>query len=233
MGYFHIEKAALVAPQRGQYPHRFGGPIRHRLVGDGSDSLNVHCLYLFATADPAIPNVLPEREFLPLYYPLFNNACDFAYQVVSDEEVRIHLVSDVAYDDFPYEEFPDILSEHPVSARQLTYDEQKTLVYAFTARDCLNNKAISESDRKFLTKNGYPFTQLGGIQYMTQGVPEQKCPNPDCEYADFSNMHDVFAVVWNNPIPGFQIWGEYGDYSQIIFQICPKCPTIHVCNRCD
>lgn len=230
MGNFYTAKAALISPHAGDYPHRFGGQVLHKALGQAAKHLHLHCLYLFATDDPALPDLLPNCKWLPLYYPMFNDACDFAYQVLSDEEIVVHEVSNSESDDFPYEGFPRLLPEHAVSARSLTYDEQKTLVYSFVARDHLAERAISEVDKEFLKKTEYPFTQLGGIQYMTQGVPQQRCPNQKCECSKYSNMHKVFGVVWNNPVPGFQLWGD--DYSQIIFQICPECSTICVCNRC-
>lgn len=232
MGYFLNERAAIVAPLAGSFPHRFGGKPIHKFTGKPAKSLHVHCLYILSTSDPALPRVLTDVQWLPLYYPLFNNACDFAYKVISDDEVHIFLADDEVYPDFPYEGYPLVLPEHPVSSRALEYEEQKTLVYAFNAIDSGHREALSVADRALLQEIEYPCTQLGGIQQMTQGVMEQECPNPDCTYAAWSNHHEIFAVVWNNPVPGFQMWGEHMDDSQIIFQICPKCETICVCNRC-
>lgn len=233
MGYFTTGKVVRVTAGTSKYHHRFGGRPLHRVVGRSKHRFTLHCLYLLNTDDPSLPRVLPKGRWLPLYYPLFNNACEFAYEVLDDDRIAIHRISDRVQKDFPYKGYPEELPARPVRLKPLSYEEQKTLVYAFTARDCLNEDAISSADRKLLNRCGYPFTQVGGIQQMTQGVPEQRCPNPRCEYASYSNMHKLFAVVWNKPIPSFLIWGEYGDCSQIVFQVCPKCSTIHVCNRCD
>lgn len=233
MAHFTTDKAVRVTPGSGKYKHRFGGLPLHRVRGPTKRLIALHCLYLFDTSDPALPRILRNRSWLPLYYPMMNNACDFAYRVVSDDEIVVHLISDGPHEDFPYEGFPEELPEQRVRLERLSYDDQKTLVYAFTARDCLSEEAISMRDRRFLKDSGYPFTQVGGIQYMMQGVPELRCPNSKCKYAEYSNMHEVFAVVWNNPIPGFKLWGEYGDFSQIVYQVCPKCSTVFACNRCD
>jgi hypothetical protein len=232
MSYFLIGPTVKIAPGVGGHGHRFGGKPLHSFRGDQGSNTTVHCLYLLDCEDPALPTVLEGRRWLPLYYPLFNNACDFAYQIHSDSEIEIHLLSDGPEDDFPYEDYPKTLPEHPVHIQSLSYEQEKTLVYFFNAEFELSRDAVSNADQEFVRGLGYPFTQIGGIQYMTQGRPERKCSNPKCEYSDFSNMHAVFGVVWNNPVPEFHIWGEYGDDSQLIFQICPKCMTIWVCNRC-
>jgi hypothetical protein len=233
MGYFITEKAARVVPGRSKYRHRFGGHPMHRVVGRPEQRFTLHCLYLLNTDDPGLPRVLQQRQWLPLYYPLFNNGCDFAYEVVGDEEIVVHRVSDRGQKDFPYPGFPKQVPERSVRVAPLSYDEQKTLVFAFTAQDQLNQEAISRSDQAFLKRHGYPFTQVGGIQFMMQGVPRNECPNPGCKYADCSNMHEVFAVVWNRPVPDFMLWGELGDFVQIIYQVCPCCSTIYTRNRCD
>lgn len=232
MSYFHASSTVKIASGVGEHGHRFGGTPQHTIRGAHADETNVHCLYLLDCDDPALPGVLKGRRWLPLYYPLFNNACDFAYQIHSDTEIEIHLVSDDQDYDFPYEDYPKTLPENPVHVQPLSYEQGKTLVYYFNAEFELTRDAVSDADKEFVRGLGYPFTQIGGIQYMMQGRPERKCPNPNCEYSDFSNMHTIFGVVWNNPVPDFKIWGEYGDYNQLIFQICPKCPTIWVCNRC-
>jgi hypothetical protein len=233
MSYFHVGPTVKIASGAGEYQHRFGGQPQHTIRGVHADATHVHCLYLLDCHDPDLPSVIRGRRWLPLYYPLFNNACDFAYQIHSDTEIEIHLVSDGPENDFPCEDYPASLPEHAVHIQPLTYEQEKTLVYYFNAEFELSSDCVSSADKEFVRALGYPFTQIGGIQYMTQGRPERECPNPKCEYHKFSNMHTIFGVVWNNPVPDFQIWGEYGDFSQLIFQICPKCPTIWVCNRCD
>jgi hypothetical protein len=206
----------------------------HDIVGKVPDPFNLHCLYLLDTADPALPRIFRRRRrWLPLYYPMFNNACNFAYEVLSDRKIKVHLVSSGIGDDFPYENFPDELPRRRIRLAPLSYDEQKTLVYGITTRNLLSEGALSNADRRFLARIHYPFTQIGGFQNMMQGVPEQPCANVDCENAKWSIGLSIFAVVWNQPIRNFLLWGELMDYSQLIFQVCGKCSTIHVCNRCD
>jgi hypothetical protein len=233
MGYFETSGAVRVAAGESEYQHRFGGSPMHAIVGKAGKNLKLHCIYVLDTTDPALPQFARRWRWLPLYYPFFNNACEFAYEVLNDNEIHVHLVSRKVEDRFPYPGFPNDLAQHSVRLLPLSYEEQKTLVYAFNARGGLCEDALSDADRQFLGDSGYPFSQIGGIQNMTQGVPERRCANPRCEYAKRGSKRTVFAVVWNNPVPNFQLWGEFGNYVQLIFQICPECATIYVCNRCD
>jgi hypothetical protein len=216
-----------------EYVHRFGGNVLHEISGKDSKNLKIHCLYMLDCSDPDLPIKLKGRRLLPLYYPMFNNACDFSYEVISDKKIKVHLVSDSFETDFPYEGYPIVLPERKVRLRSLSYEQEKTLVYYYTAENRDAVDALSVQDKGMIANLGYPFTQIGGIQKMTQGTPETKCTNSKCKCFDSPIGMVVFAVVWNTPIPDFSIWGEVGEYSQIIFQICNKCQTIHVCNRSD
>ena len=72
---------------------------------------------------------------------------------------------------------------------------------------------------------------------MWQGVPDVPCPNTKCKYHKFNCFMDVFAVVWNRPVPNVYLWDDDPDTRddlevQVIYQICPECQSIYVCNRC-
>ena len=114
MSHFQVGSAVKIAAGDGEYRHRFGGRPKHTIRGSQAQKTNVHCLYLLDSQDPALPRVIRRRRWLPLYYPLFNNACDFAYQIQSESEVAIHLVSEGPAKSFPCEGYPAILPEHPV-----------------------------------------------------------------------------------------------------------------------
>lgn len=96
---------------------------------------------------------------------------------------------------------------------------------------------MSKEDRAFLKQTGYPFTQLGGIQRMWQDVPEAPCPNKKCKYHKYDCLMNVFAVVWNRPVPNVYLWDDDPDSRddvevQTIFQVCSLCHSIYACNRC-
>lgn len=211
--------------------HKFGGSPIHHVVNPSLKKFKFHCLYLFDQTDSRMPNLLPDRKYLPLYYPIYNNACDFAYEVLSDEEIHVHKISEkTPLKSFPYKDFPEVLPKRTVDIDALSYEEHKTLVYFHSVEE--KPRFLSDQDKTFLREKKYPFTQVGGIQFMPQDVPDQTCPNRNCENRELGIISDVFAVVWNTPIKDFSIWGQNMDTSQIIFQICRRCRTIHVCNRC-
>ena len=43
---------------------------------------------------------------------------------------------------------------------------------------------------------------------MWQGVPKVPCPNTKCENHEFKCYMDVFAVMWNQPVPGVYVWNN-------------------------
>lgn len=231
MDYFHKGPPARLVEGKSPFAHRFGGTPQHRLAGPLAKGLNLHCLYLLNNKDPVIPKVLKKRKWLPLYYPLFNHASEFGYQVVSEEDVQIHFVGRPAGKDFPYPNFPATLPQRQIKAVPLTYGQRKALLYSIVMQRYPKDGSLSKADEQLLKRLDYPFSQIGGIQRMTQGEPESICRNPKCERGYFGNLK-VFAVVWNNPIKNFTVWGEGADDSQLIFQFCGDCGTIRVTNRC-
>jgi hypothetical protein len=97
-----------------------------------------------------------------------------------------------------------------------------------------------EEDQYFLKESGYPFTQLGGLSVMWQGIPREPCPNKNCENHELQGKLDVFAVIWGQPVPGVFLWDDdenpetrFDEGVQIIFQICPLCQAIDASDRCD
>jgi len=98
------------------------------------------------------------------------------------------------------------------------------------------NESLNEVDRQFLADSGYPFTQLGGIHRMWQSIPAVSCPNQKCENHRYTQSLEVFAVVWNHPVPGMDLWDapptDDGEEIQTIFEMCPPCESTYVCNRC-
>ena len=237
MSGFVMNSIARVVPNvAGSFHHRFGGTPVHRGIKPRGNSQPLHLLYTFDTRDPLVPVRVPRVRYLPLYYCFPYNAGAVGYQVVSDEEIKIlYMETKDVQPDFPYENYPDEFSETPVSLIPISYEEHKTLVYYLTCEDYNLNKYVSKEDRAFLKQTGYPFTQLGGIQRMWQDIPEVPCPNKQCEYHKNNYSMEVFAVVWNHPVPRVFLWDDDPKSRwevQTIFQICPLCNSIYACNRC-
>ena len=237
MSGFVMDSIARVEPNSiGSFRHRFGGSSAHRGVVPCGNSQPLHLLYTFDTTDPLFPVRLPNARFLPFYYCFPYNAGGVGYRVVSDEEIEIlYMETTRVESDFPYENYPDTFPETPISLVPISYEEHKTLVYKLACEDYyIEDEYLSDTDRNFLKQSGYPFTQLGGVQRMWQGVPTVTCPNIKCRNSCFI---DVFAVIWNQPVPGVYIWDNDPEFCdnieiQTIFQICPICHSIYACNRC-
>lgn len=238
MSGFVMKSIARVVPNvPGPFHHRFGGTPVHRGIKPRGNSQPLHLLYTFDTKDRLVPVRVRGARYLPLYYCFPYNGGAVGYRVISDEEIKIlYLQTKHVEPDFPYENYPNEFPETPVSLTPISYEEHKTLVYYLTCEDYnLRKKYLSKQDSTFLKQSGYPFTQLGGIQRMWQDVPDVACPNRKCEYHKFNCFMQVFAVVWNQPVPNVSLWDNDPDSHlevQIIFQICPLCDSIYVCNRC-
>lgn len=232
MGFLMSGHPRRVSVGQSEFKHRFGGPPVHYYDKDKHPDIHLHCIYLLDTSDPNLPEIVPGISFLPLYYGMLNDGFDMAYQIVTETEFLIHDVYGDLELDFwterDWEEQHLVIPEEPVQITPLSFEEHKTVLYAHTARRHLRMPQISGTDEDLLKSMGYPFTQIGGIHCLPQGQPTGVCQNPACRSMDI----DIFAVVWNNPTPNFCLWGEYGEYTQIIYEICLACHTIHVTNRC-
>ena len=214
-----------------RYSHTFGGPRRHNGTTPRGCAQPLHLLYTFDTTDPSFPVRIPGVRYLPLYYSFPYNAGACGYRVLSDNEIEVlYMETETIEPNFPFEDYP---SEFPLAAIQLlpiSYEDHKKLVFAIYA----GKDSLSEADRRLVYDEfNYPFTQLGGHHDLCQGVPSVACPNPACEYHEFDCFMEVFGVVWNVPVDGVHLWStDDWDDIQTIFQICPKCSSIHACNRC-
>ena len=227
-----------------QFRHRFGGLENHTGTTPSGCEIPLHLLYTFDTTDPAFPLQIPGIRYLPLYYSFPYNAGACGYQVKSETEIEVlYMETKTVERDFPYENYPAAFPERPVRLLPISYEQHKTLVFYLEA----DAPALSDDDRRLILEEfKYPFTQLGGIHRMWQGIPDAACPNPSCHNHRFSCFMEVFAVIWNQPHKGVFLWEtppvkkyrwekDAGDDfcdTQVIFQICPKCFAIHACNRC-
>lgn len=234
MSGFVLNKATKVAEGVDErYQHHFGG--RNGLKGSVPPgcSLPLHLLYTFDTLDPAFPLRVEGVRLLPLCFSFTYNGGACGYRVRSDNEIQVlYMETREIEREFPFNNYPSEFPLRKVRLEPLTYEQHKTLVFSIEA----GKEALSAADRKLIFDDlKYPFTQLGGVQFMWQGIPQVHCPNPECEYSRYSCFMEVFAVVWDTPVDGVSLWSdnEYKSDVQVIFQICPKCRSIHVCNRCD
>ncbi|HTB84539.1 MAG TPA: hypothetical protein VK742_12865 [Candidatus Sulfotelmatobacter sp.] len=242
-GFILNKVARVVEGTDEQFRHIFGGPRLHSGTTPLGCDAPLHLLYVFDTEDPAFPLKVPGIRYLPLYYSFPYNAGACGYRLVSETEIEVlYMETKEVERDFPYENYPSEFPEREVRLLPISNGQHKTLVFYLEAGE----EALSDDDRKLiLDEFQYPFTQLGGIHRMWQDVPEVRCPNPACGNSKFTCFMEVFAVIWNQPHKGVFLWekphkAEHSwqkDYEdtcdvEVIFQICPKCHSIHACNRC-
>ena len=234
MSMFILTKVARVVEGTDKkFRHVFGGASKYKGTTPKGCKLPLQLVYTFDTSDPAFPLQIPGIRDLPLYYSFQYNAGACGYRVKSETEIEVlYMETKKVERDFPYAGYPSEFPERQVRLLPISYDEHKTLVFYLEA----GRDALSDSDRNLISRDfRYPFTQLGGIHRMWQGIPDVACPNSACEYSKYRGCFmDVFAVVWNQPHTGVFLWdgGDDTDDVQVIFQVCPKCHSIHACNRC-
>ena len=234
MARFILTKVARVVEGTDlKFRHVFGGHGKHRGTTPKGCKQPLHLVYTFDTSDPAFPLRIAGVRYLPLYYSFPYNAGACGYRVKSETEIEVFYMETKKVErNFPYADYPSEFPEHPARLSPITYEQHKALTYYLEA----GKEALDDSDRRLILEDfRYPFTQLGGIHRMWQGIPTVPCPNPSCDYSKYDCFMDVLAVVWNQPHPGIFLWDNDdsdGCDLQVIFQICPKCHAIHACNRC-
>lgn len=233
MGFLVSGHPCRVSAGKSKFQHRFGGPPIHRYDEEKYPELLLHCMYLLDTSDPNLPEIVPGVSTLPLYYGMLNSGLEMAYQIVGENELLFHDIDGALnleyWNDLGWNAPHETIPEEPVDIIPLTYEEHKTILYAHVLRKNYGMPAISPVDQSVLDELAYPFTQIGGLQPLIQGQPNGMCANPKCQ----SWSVQIFAIVWNHPTPNFCVWGEYGSDTQIIYEVCLNCRTIHVCNRCS
>jgi hypothetical protein len=224
----------VVLDEESPYGHFFGGPPIHEGARFEGAPIALHLLHCFNLNDPLLP-IEPSihNEWLPLYYGVPFDGCEFGYHIGSEGQLRIFSGEQVLTDDGAEEpEFADYPLEYPkvpFRLEPLTYEQERAIIY----RDAWLPRGgrLSHDDRE-LAEALYPYTQIGGILPFLQGPPRRMCPNPACPCHHYGFMSPL-TVVLNEPIPGLFLWGEYGDWTQIIFVRCDECGSIYTYNECD
>lgn len=240
MSFFTDRVTRLVPGTSATHQHFFGGPPRHRGAVPKGKRHPIHLLYELDLSDETIGLNFTGLSRLPLYNALQYNCCDIVYRVISDDEIEIVSPVEESWDPaFPYDDYPAQFDRVPIVAEPLSYEDYKTTVFAYTLGGGPSVRGVSDADAKRLGELGYPFSQVGGVQFMWQGEPQWICPNRGCEQYGEDWGTEVFAVVWERPVEGVNLWAPPGDDNessgsiQIIFSRCRGCGMIHSCNSCD
>ena len=123
---FHPDSRRVFWGKRGKkspFGHTFGGAVDYSGLTAYKGQPPVHLLFRLNTTDPAVAVTLPGLKWLPLLCAIRYGACDLGYRVVSDGEVKIlHQTEKRAWDDFPYEDYPEKLPARPVALAEGSYD---------------------------------------------------------------------------------------------------------------
>jgi hypothetical protein len=245
--FFEHPPRKLVVGRSGPYNHWFGGVPAHRGVVPPRRSHPVHQLYDLDLRDPdlGLASRFGGLSRLPLYNALQYNCCDLVYRVASDDAIEIVSMTNPNnpdwYANHPFDNYPAAFSRHPVALEPVQPDVLDLLarVLGDNGGETYTSSA-SGPVRKRLRALGYPFPQVGGRQFMWQGIPGWDCRGRRCKYAKQFTEADkeVIAVVWERPAPDLHLWSDDPKYQdvgscQIIFSRCSGCGALHSCNRCD
>lgn len=227
--------------QTSEWGHFFGGPPLHSGSRYTGSEVPFHLLYSLNPEDPAYPFVVPDSSRLAIYYPFNYNCPELSYHLPNNDELIILREEEESYEydpDFPYEGYAAEFPKVPVVIERLT-PEQIALVMKADELGWEGKGELSNADQESLGELGYPFfTRIGTCHEFLQGEQAGNCSNPTCTgYRGPDPKWDredlfSFMTIWNNPVSGVSLWGEHGDYSQLICDICPACGMVEIYNRC-
>ena len=173
-------------------------------------------------------------------------ACDLGYRVISDQEVKIlHQTEKKAWDDFPYDGYPEKLPVAPVALTEGKYDPNKLehgMHYAgvfgygaLSAKQYARLLRHVESERLpelYGWKSAEAYLQEGNGAPFVQGPPNDDCPDPSCKNHGRRSSLRPFAIFEEDPRRARELWGPNCESLQIIYQVCPKCSAIRTGNQC-
>ena len=232
--------------KRSRFGHTFGGPADYVGLAAYKRQTPVHLLCRLNMADPTVGVKLQGAEWLPLLCAIRYGACNLGYRVVSDGKVKIlHQTEKKAWDDFPYDGFPEKLLARPIAFEEAFYDPSKVKHGLFFAGvfgyEALSPKQCAklvrhvekeglhelygwESAEAYLEEgNGLPFVQ---------GRPVDDCPDPSCTNHGREASLQTFAIFQEDDKEFRKLWGPNGENLQIIYQACPACGAIRTSNQC-
>ena len=178
-------------------------------------------LVSYHSLDPRLSKLGWKRSRIDL---LFSWTCAlsqgvFAYQIASDEEVRIiDYTAGEAYDDFPYRDYPDAFPQRQFVLRQIEQREQDDIVHANADGRYRLRLAKTRPD---LTR---PQHQIGGIPHLVQ--PPRTLACPVC-----SKLTPLIASVSSESMSERPFVDN--DYVQVLFHACADCSVLLAYTRTD
>lgn len=206
----------------GSAPHILGGKCNlGGAVSPNSGRPLTQMARLDTTAEELRPVKFPTR-YLPLLYGWSCAISDgpLCYRVTENNVELVWFTEGPAYDDFPYEEYPDSFREVQVRAVELTSEEQTAINHA----NCngIDFATITKELERILRPNH----QIGGSPYVGSEIQLQyrsRC----CD----GNMNFVAAI--GNDCVCDQRGFMGNDYAQLLYFVCDGCHLIRADNFCD
>jgi len=171
-----------------------------------------------------------------LYFGVPFDDCAFGYQVQSNGRLKIFnrnkLVIQDLLDTPQFANYPIEYPKIPFRLEPLTYEQERAVIYSDAWAPLKGHQ--TNKDRR-LIESLFPFTQIGGVLPFIQGIPRHTCPNSTCPRRSVQRYGYIgpLTVVLNCPVPGLEIWGESGDWTQIVFLRCSQCGSIYTYSECD
>src|SRR5262249_36093131 len=155
----------------------------------------------------------------------------------------LHQTEPKAWDDFPYEGYPDKLPTRPVVFEEGAYNPgnvKDALFYAGVfGYGALSPKQYTKLLRH-VQKEGLPdlfgwesaeaYLEEGNGLPFVQGRPGDDCPDPACANHGREASLRTFAIFQEEQKEVRKLWGPNGENLQIIYQVCPRCAAIRASN---
>jgi len=212
--------------------HTFGGDSPKIKFSGKKLNQTLHHFLSIDLSDSNSPIKAEGIEKVPLLYPLKNSGGggELQYQIISNEEIMIHHISDFDEENFVnHNQFPS----KNVIFQALDYKTERILHAVNGGFD----RDLNEEDTSLIKDcdNGMPI-RIGGNIESCQGKLFAYCKNPECANKEWNCNIPIIvlcpAAEWINKFTSIDTWGEYPEDVEFCFGICQDCGTIHVENMC-
>jgi hypothetical protein len=217
----------ILIDRRSDFRHRFGGQPSHSGIIPARGKAPIHLVMTFDLSDGRVPFAQPSVNELPLFYPFQYNGSGLSYQVLDDSAVEIIEQPGRDFlDDFPFEDYPQIFQQLPISLSDRISIDQ------YFEDDFLQQRWEEELTRA-AEEARVPdeVDRIALVEGLMQGPPRSVCPTPACDQQPMK----LLTVLRGDLISGFHFWSvdKYGPEVDITYEYCPNCFVIHTENQCD